>query len=237
MTTNEYNKFSMYSAIGKILENYATVTDSSPLLKESTEKFIKILEVIRIKDNSYLNAKKGAVEDKETAEEKLIGEILVKAGVMFVFARKTGNGNLKALTDVKRTILLKMRDTELLQRAKAILENLKTNQEELLKNGLTATSADEFESAIKDYEDAIGEKDAKQAEAKASRKDLKDLFDESDDILKNDIDRLMELVKDGNADFYNRFKAARTIKDLGAGKKTKAVEENKTDRITSPQEN
>jgi hypothetical protein len=215
MTKSEQNKFSMYRAIESILEDFKESIDAKPMLKDSTDNFKKVLQEFMDKDNTYLNVKKGTTADKESAEEKLIEELMVKAGVLFVHARKTDNGNLKALSQVTRSGLQQLRDPELLQKAKSILENFRDNLEELKKSGMTDQSLTDLEGVVKNYEDAVNKKDSKQAEGKASRKDLKDLFSEVDDILKNDLDRLIEMVRTDNADFYNRYKAARSIKDLG----------------------
>jgi hypothetical protein len=218
MTKVEQNKYSMFSAIESILGKFQPMIGSQPMLKECSDNFTNVLDELRDKDNTYLNVKKGSREDKDTAKERLIDELTAKAGALFVFARKTGNGNLKAVTEVTRSGLERLRDPELLQKAKVILENFRENLEELKKNGMTDQSLADLDKAVNNFDTAIGKKDSKQAEGKASRKDLNEIFDEADDILKNDLDRLVELVKNDSPDFYNQYKAARVIKDLGQPK-------------------
>ena len=224
MTKVEQNKFAMYCAIESILGNFTSDIETKPLLKDIADAFKSDLQEIRDKDNTYLNVKKGSTADKDSAEEELIEELLAKGGALHVIARKKNDGNLKLLSDVKRSNLKHLRDTELMQRAKLILESFKENQEELKNHGMTDTSLTELENAVNDYEDAVNNRDTKHAEGKASRKDLKALFTETDDILKNELDRLMEMVKDDSEEFYNQYKAARTIKDLGFRKKQTSSE-------------
>jgi hypothetical protein len=122
---------------------------------------------------------------------------------LFIYARKTGNGNLKAISEVTRSGLERLRDLELFQKAKAILENFSDNIEEMKKNGMTDQSLAELDVAVNDYGTAIGNKDSKQVEGKAIRKDLDASLMKSK-ILKNEIPEL-----------YNQYKTARIIKDLG----------------------
>jgi hypothetical protein len=65
------------------------------------------------------------------------------------------NGNLKAVSEVTRSGLERLRDPELLQKAKAILENFRDNIEEMKKNGMTDQSLAELDLAVNDYGAAV----------------------------------------------------------------------------------
>jgi predicted transcriptional regulator len=67
---------------------------------------------------------------------------------------------------------------------------------------------------INDYDTTLSSKESKAAESKAARAALTQQFQEVDEILKEDIDTLMELMKQRNKEFYNQYQAARVIKDL-----------------------
>ena len=60
------------------------------------------------------------------------------------------------------------------------------------------------------------------AERSAARIALAELFDNADETLKKDLDKLIELVKKDAPQFYNAYYAARVIKDLGHRSRPKA---------------
>jgi hypothetical protein len=227
MTKIEKNKFSMYLSTESILDNYQTDITSRQMLKESADKFTNITKEIREKDNKYLNVKKGSTAGKDSAKDALIEELMVKVGALHILARKLGDDNLKEITDVTRSDLRELRDPELLLKAGMIHEHFKDYIEDLKKNGITDQSLIELEKAVSNYEDAINKKDAKQAESKTSRKDLSELFELADDILKNELDRSMEFVKKDNPEFYKNYKSARLIKDLAKPRTKKTMAEMK----------
>jgi len=41
------------------------------------------------------------------------------------------------------------------------------------------------------------------------------LFDKTDDLLNDEVDAIVEVVKETQPDFYNQYFGARVIKDLG----------------------
>ncbi len=56
---------------------------------------------------------------------------------------------------------------------------------------------------------------------------LTELFAKADELLKDEADGIVEVVKETQADFYNQYFSARVIKDLG-GSHTKPDDEDKT---------
>jgi hypothetical protein len=85
---------------------------------------------------------------------------------------------------------------------------------------------DAFDKALDSYRQMVVSKEAKAAESKAARKSLYECFEKTDEILTEDIDTLVELSKNSNADFYQQYKAARSIRDFGGhiAKNGKTVE-------------
>jgi hypothetical protein len=65
------------------------------------------------------------------------------------------------------------------------------------------------------YRQQAGSKEVKIADSKAARKSLFESFDKADEILKSDIDTLVEVNKTSNDYFYKQYQAARSIRDLG----------------------
>jgi hypothetical protein len=98
----------------------------------------------------------------------------------------------------------------------------RTNNEALAPYTITAEKITALGQSIDSYRHYADSKDTRFAESKAAREVLFNLFADADELLREDIDTLVELVKNNNSDFYNQYFAARTIKDIGGSPKAKA---------------
>ena len=74
---------------------------------------------------------------------------------------------------------------------------------------------------------ASGKKNTGFTDHVAIRKTLSELFDKADDLLREESDAIVEVLKETKLSFYNQYFAARVIKDLG-GSHTKPEDEDKT---------
>ena len=148
------------------------------------------------------------------AADDLIEALIKIAGGLYVLARKSKDENLKKTSKVTHSGLEYLRDTELLQKAKSIQSNANTNISKLAPYGITAALMTDLNNKVTAYEKALGSKESKFAESKASRQELGSLFEDADDLLKEDLDTFVDMMKDVNKEFYNKYQAARVIKDV-----------------------
>jgi hypothetical protein len=73
----------------------------------------------------------------------------------------------------------------------------------------------DLEGKIQAFSSSIGQRESSVAERMGARGNLMELFDVADKTLTEELDRLMELVRGSQTQFYNEYFAARVIKDLG----------------------
>jgi len=74
----------------------------------------------------------------------------------------------------------------------------------------------ELEGKIKAFSASIGQRESSVAGRVGARANLLELFDVADRTLTDELDRMMELLRGSQTQFYNEYFAARVIKDLGA---------------------
>lgn len=215
MTKSEKNIFAMYKAVNAVLTGNATEVDKLPALKDSHTRFSNKITELGSKDTDYISKTDGKTISKTDAENELIENILPVVGGLQVFAKIIDNHELKVTTKVTVTDMKRMRDNELINKAKQIFDFANTNSAELVNYGITADTITQLNTLITNYEAALSDQGSSFAEKQAARKALTLLFDTADDILKDELDNLMELTRSNNPDFYNEYKAARVIKDLG----------------------
>jgi hypothetical protein len=220
MNKREETKYSMFRAIDEVFKKNEKMTAVIPALNESIAEFRKYFYNLSELNEQYLSVAKGANSEKHNAQEIMIEEIVKIKGILYVLSRKIKDENLKAVADQSITDLRKMRTNDMLSRAKILLQ--KTN-EFIDKLKVMYPGIDEdikkFAEVIDNYEKALGSKENKNQEGHLARKNLELAFSEIDEIVNEDIDNLMEIVKGKDPDFYNQYQDARTIRDLGSRKK------------------
>jgi hypothetical protein len=123
-----------------------------------------------------------------------------------------------------------MRETDIDQYCSGIAGLVKECPAEFTSSGIVAEEIAAFDNALDTYRQQADSKEVKTAESRVARKSLFECFDKADEILNSDIDTLVEVVKSSDENFYNQYKAARTIRDLGGhySKNEKPAETPKT---------
>ena len=137
-----------------------------------------------------------------------------------MYGRKSGNEQLKAECGLSRSGLQNMRENALLQFCTRVLEFAKTYATDLAPYGITAEDIESLGEAMAQCVLRLDELRNKSAESRAAREILTQTFQRTDEILKEDIDVMVGLFQTKDIDFYNKYQAARTIKDYGEGRST-----------------
>ncbi|MGD8778325.1 MAG: hypothetical protein PVH88_05115 [Ignavibacteria bacterium] len=222
MNKHEENLLSMFNAVDVLLQENSSTIEAIPMITTSHEKFTGVINDIRNKDNELNSVAAGKTAGKENAEDDMIDAIIPVTSVIYAYAKINNLEDLKAVVKVTPSSLKLLRDNDLLNRAKFINDKVAELITELVDYGITEEILSQLNSKVQAYIDALADKETGFAERSAARKNLSSLFDKANEILKEELDNLMELFRESNIDFYNQYISARVIKDLGV---TKSKEE------------
>ncbi|NQY80514.1 MAG: hypothetical protein HRT47_09400 [Candidatus Caenarcaniphilales bacterium] len=214
MDRKEKNRYVMFKAVEEVLLESKETVSSTPALSLVFKDFQKLLKEIPEVDNKYKLVSEGAAATKEKAEDDLIDALLAVAGVVHIFARRNDDEQLKIMTRLTNSGLKKMRDADLLQKAKAIAVLVEENLQKLNKFGLERDILKDLQMKIDDYENASDSKDAKFGQSKAARQELTEIFEQANEILNEELDTVMDFVKTKDTSLYNDYHATRLIKDV-----------------------
>jgi hypothetical protein len=108
-----------------------------------------------------------------------------------------------------------MRDTELASFGGSIADLAEENASAVAPLGITAETIADLKAKAHAYTAAIGARESSVAERKGVRGSMNDLFDKADELLNEDFDRYMELMRPTNTELYNKYFSARVVKDMG----------------------
>lgn len=214
MNKREENKFTMYQGIKDLLTENQSSVATIPAFEESFQIFQTLLSQIAEKDQKYQNISVGAAEKKNQAEDELIDTVVAASSALRVFARRQRDEDLKKSSKVTPTGLKRMRDSELLTKAQNIFETISQRQTDLERFGITEEFVSDFKTKLESFDAALGSKESRVAESKSTRQELGEDFDMTDEVLYEELDGMIELIKKADPEFYNRYQAGRTIKDI-----------------------
>ena len=215
MNRHEQNKLTMFRATQAVLDSKSEFVESILPLKNRIVDFKQSIDEIQQRDNEYSGLTAGVTAAKNAAIDALINSEFFFANALYTFGRESGNEELKASCRMSMSDLTRLREGELEQLSSRHLQFAKTYAADLIAYGITDETISIFENALNAVRHQFDLLHNKFAESKAERELLYQAFEKTDEILREDIDRLMEMVKGKDIEFYDTYRAARTIKDYG----------------------
>lgn len=217
MTDRQENKFSMYLATQSVCDTHNSVWAGTPAFVTAKAAFDDVIDGISKARQKQEKETKGVTEDKGQAKEAAIVKAVSVAAATFAYASVTNNNTLKQLVNYSPTELRQSRDTILSDRLRVILNAANDHAAALVDYGIQSTDLTELDTLVTAYEDILGAPRTAIGERSTARQELEALFDTGDGILKEQLDKLMEIYRPTALAFYNQYKSARVIIDLGRG--------------------
>jgi hypothetical protein len=227
MTGNQANKHTMYAATVKLLKDSAAKTAVIPAFAGSLAKMESILTQIGDKDKERMGKTTGKHAVMDEAEDALMTATIIVASALSAFARSVGNTQLKERVHISETYLRHARSNEQINIAKITYDLAKANEQGLAAFGVDSTMLDDLMSRVSSFEAAVKQWSSGVAERVGARTAVGELFVQADEVLKEDLDPIMQVFRVKDPEFYNDYRAARVIKDIG-------VRHNKTGQPTTP---
>jgi hypothetical protein len=209
------NKLTMYEAVSTLLGNNESIVTTVPAFVALKNDFTARVQEIHRKAIAKRDATAGKTETKQEAKDSLVSALMAIAAPMYTYARKVKNNEVKDIADVRQSKLEKLRDTELVSRATSIHTQANTIGAALEPYGVTIAMITDLDTKINNFNAALGERESGMAIRSGATTALIDLFNAADELLNEDMDRLIETLRVSNTDFYNEYFAARVIKDIG----------------------
>jgi len=227
VTLHEENKSNMYNATDAVLKINAGIIAEVPALGEVHTDLQALIVEIEAKNRELMTATEGKTSVKSKAIDELISSIVPVASAAKAYATRNNLLELKALADYSESKLKHLTHAELPIKAKNIKDAAQGVLASLTGYGVTQAKLDLVDAKLEALKNAKGNKDVSFTDRSATRVALTQLFDKADELLKDEADGIVEVVKESHPDFYNQYFAARVIKDLG-GSHTKPDDEDKT---------
>jgi len=215
MKKNEANKLAMYNAVVALLDANIAKLNPMPAIVQVFNSFKSLVAEIKDIDYEFVIRTRDETMKKKMKRTILCERIFRIANALFVLGARTNDTDLLANAKFTKWELNRMRDTLLSKKCEFVLAKANEHQQELVDYGITQSVIAEAEEALDEFTGALGEQTREYENTAADRLTLTEKFKTATSILKQELDRLMTLIENEAPDFYNAYRSARTIKDLG----------------------
>jgi hypothetical protein len=214
MTTEQENHFSMQLVSRDFLSQNTAITSTLPNFAgffTAVQNGITQVQIIR--EQQEFN-KTGIALNKAQLKASLISQSIDIARKMVAYATFVNNTVLLEEIGYTETSLKKSADTILKDRCQVIYDRANANVAALGTYGVTAAMLANLLTTLNSYNAAIPKPRLGITEKKQATDQLVILLKNIDDNL-GKIDTLVEIVRMTQANFYNGYKIARKIVDIG----------------------
>lgn len=209
------NKLAMYDAVQLILNKNSAIWEPVPVMADTIQTFSSLIEKIGLYEAKIRDNKKGITAQKEVLQNQVIRDTYEVASAMYVLAERTNDPVLAAKVKFTETDLLKKRDAHLVSVCTGIAALATEYLNDLSMYGVTKEELETLREEINLFSESLPGPRLTVAERKAANEAMRVLFGQVDELLRNQIDRLMVRFRKSQPDFYALYKYSRRIVHYG----------------------
>jgi len=220
MKGKDENNISMKLAVEKVLSEYQINWTGIPKFADAVTEFKNDLAEIENQRKVQEKHTTGVTDDKTAKKIVMCEDAVVVAKVVKTYAKINNDKELVKVVDYSYSDLFRVRDSDSKVRCEEILDAATPIETNLINEyGLNSMDVANLNSGITSYGAVIAAPTLAKGKRKMAGVNITKLVKDTDDILKNIIDNLMETFKKTMPDFYGKYTNARIIIDLGKRKK------------------
>ena len=211
MNKDQQDNFRMYQAVYKVLDDNNGIWNSIVPFANAVNTLNTYIDELSDLRNAQMADIKGITEDKKAIRKKL-EDLSYKIETIIVFyASMTDNKKLLKKVNFNRSDYTLETDNGVVGICEQILQAANDNFAALLAYGLTAAMLNDLSVLIDSFTGFIDKPGAAKNEIARATKKIPAKIRRTTKLLKEQIDRIMELFHEPNKDFYTQYFKARKI--------------------------
>jgi hypothetical protein len=219
MRTKQTNDVTMFKTVDDYLDSYNAVWNTMAAFVTADQSLKDKIAAIDTAAQEQ-EAPSGAADAKEAARDDLEDVVFLISEALGVLAHQSNDHDLQALTDISPTLLDKFPADELINRAALVLERANARKTELATLQVTQANLDELAQALNNFSNLKNQPRTASVERSVRTQSLESLIREAKGILRDELDRLVNLFSRSNPEFVAGYRNARVIVDRAATHKT-----------------
>ena len=215
MNTDQTNRITMMKTVTVYMDGQNAVWNGMAPMGTSVQRLKEKLTAIDTAAQQQ-ETPSGATDNKAATRDALEDVLFLACEALGVIGHTSNDHGLLALTALSPSELGHLGTEELVRRATAVLGEANSRKTELAALHVTQANLDELTQALQNFSDAKEQPRTATAERMAQTESLATLIREANNILRNEIDRMVNLFRRSNPDFVAGYRAARVIVDRAA---------------------
>lgn len=189
-----------------------SLVSAIPALQEAIDALID--RILEINLNVKIQAEpSGAAQAKRDALIELGDAAFDVAGAVFSFASKGRDADLAAKVNFSRTAVTAGSENGIVARCQTIIDCVTANLESLDDHGVTQAKINALKQKLKAFDTLRSLPRQAIAAGAAATKALERLFPETEQLLAEQIDRMIWQFRESAPDFYEKYQVARRVVD------------------------
>ncbi len=213
MNKTQTNWDRMYLNTQETLDANTTLWNTIPIVVTTKNQFDELIQRIADVNEKTNPNSKAVTASKEKTKTALANKIVVISGIMQAFAAFNDNTVLLGKVKITQSDIYNARETDVEKLVSPVIDEARKYLTDLADFGLTEAMITEAETTLDDFKAQIGQPRTIRNQAYAAMTLMDELFDESNALLKNKMDKLMIRFKFTDTQFYSEYERARTIVD------------------------
>ena len=229
MNNRQENKFSMDLAVLKALNDFEDQWSNVPACVNAVDKFKNLVSGIDTQRQIQEGKITGITANKQKEEDEMIQATIEMAAAVFAYADIIGDNELKSKVSYSPSTLRSARDTDLRVICQSVHDAAESVISELGDFGTTPEDLEKMQKEIDDFSTFLSEsRNAINTRSIATAK-IADLIKETDDLLNNQLDKLVTTFQSSEPKFYRTYMKARQIINMGSRSQTEEEEQQQED--------
>lgn len=206
-------KLNMYRAVEAQCDANPTVVSEVTALADAVSRFKTKIAAIVGTTQQKVTVITGITTDKSVSKRSLAEKTSIVADAVYAYAAKNADNELKAEMKISVNQLMKTRDDALAPRCQNVHDKANAIITDLQDYGITAAKLADLQTAIDDYFASTVKPRTATSHRKALNARLNDQFKETDEILLNEMDKLVNTLKPAHPDFVREYESNREVID------------------------
>ncbi len=213
MSDNDKKRLSMYENVISFLQENRDIISLNRSFYYSLSKLRKMVDEIKIRDKELSSDTLEKTVITYNAKDDLILILVTVTAALYNYAREKNDLTLKEKTRVSQSFFVRLRDVDLINKAGGIYQIAFLNVNALQKYRVTNDSVLELKNKLERFSSALETKVNSFITGDAAIA-LGNSFGEAENILSNQLDKLVEQFDSVFPEFYDDYLLIRSMENI-----------------------
>ena len=211
MNKVQTNQFRMFLNTQDMLDANTTIWNGTPIIVSTKNQYDELIQRVVEKNEKTNPNSKGVTRNKDQALLNLTEKVVSLSGILQAYAAFNNDIVLAGKVKFVKSDLIRARETDIEGLINPFIDIAREKIGDLADFSVTEEGIVELETSLDDFKVLIGQPRTIRNQAFAAMTAVDELFDETNDLLKAKLDKLMIRFEFTNPEFYDGYKRARTI--------------------------